>query len=205
MVKTQRTKKYATPARRRRDSNAMPLYPSIYDSTVFYFNYSQTLGAVANVAFTPFYYYYTTQPFANATFVNLNQYFARFRVEKMTATWCFADTSLFPVVQVSCAAIHDSKNWALNYQAIDSQKNLITYNPNQTAMIRCIWRMDPSIINDTIFADMPAAVVNPPQNINGGILVQIQTSTTPTVTVGGAVTLNIKYKVRFMGRMGIYV
>lgn len=193
-----RSKRYYKPRPR---INGVPLYPSIYDSCVFYFNYSLTGSATGGLNPTVFTEFYTSQPTANANFVGLSNYFGRYRVEKMTLVYSQVDTSYFRVTQLSLAPVHDNKIYAANYTACDMQKTVQMFNPATSPICRCIWKMDPSIAADVAFLDVPSVVTNPPVNYNGGILMHLQCPEVVPATLTNVYNINIKYKVRFQGRM----
>lgn len=195
----------AYPRHKKRYINGTPLYPSVYDSTVFYFNYSilynQPGGGVpiATVGGQVF----TSQVTQNANFTVLANYFSRYRVEKICAIYTMADSAIFQWTEFSVAEIHDTKNWAFANASVDSQKNLLTYG-NNTSLIKCNWKMNPTIIADTQFLDVPSAV---PAlvNTNGGILWYIKGNTQPVAGCNACMSVNYKFKVRFQGRQSINI
>jgi len=208
MVKSAVAKK-ATTARPkkqyRRQSNGTPLYPSIYDSCVFYFNYSilyNQPGGGVPIA-TPGALVLTSQVTQNNNFCVLANYFSRYRVEKICAIFTMADSMLFQWTEFSVAEIHDTKPWAIANASVDSQKNLLTYG-NNTSKIQCNWKMNPTLISDTQFQDIPSAV---PAlvNANGGILWYIKGPSQPVAGCNACMSVNYKYKVRFQGRMSINI
>lgn len=207
MVKGEVVKKnYARPKRTKKNflapTGAVALYPSLYDSVVIYFNETVIYGAGVGNVVSQTAFYPTTGIFKTQNFVNLANYFSNFRVEKMTVVFT-ADQSA-PISEISMSEIHDTKTWALNNTSLDSQANLKTFTLQQ-GRPWCIWKMHPELLTDTQFAGVPTAIVNPPPNNQGGILLSFRGSTLPTVAWSAIASINIKYKVRFQGRMCIAV
>jgi len=189
----------------RRQSNGTPLYPSIYDSCVFYFNYSILYHQQGGVPIaTQGALVLTSQVTQNNNFCILANYFSRYRVEKICAIFTMADPVLFQWTEFSVAEIHDTKAWAVANASVDSQKNLLTYG-NNNARIQCNWKMNPTLISDTQFQDIPSAVPAL-TNVNGGILWYIKgANPQPAAGCQSCMSVNYKFKVRFQGRMSINI
>lgn len=202
MAKTYK-KNYSKRYRVRRTPGAIPLYPSIYDSTLLYFNNSITYPVAAGAVPFNCVYVYTSGIQVTQNFIQLGQYFSRYRVEKMTVEFTMDQNA--PIEEVSMAEIHDTKVVPLTYVTLDSYANVKTYSPQAGARCRCIWKMRPEITNDTIFRDFPAAAVNPPPNDNGGVIFLVRGSQAATVAWSSMYSINAKYKVRFTGRNGIAI
>lgn len=205
MVKTTKATRtpYARQLKRRRASNITPLYPSIYDSTILYFNNTVTYPVASATLASNVVYVYTSGILVTQNFIQLGQYFSRYRVEKMTVELTMDQNA--PIEEVSMVEIHDTKVLPLTYVTIDSYANVKTYSPQAGSRCRCIWKMRPDITNDTLFKDIPAAVANPPPNENGGIVWSIRGSISTTAQWSCMYSTNTKYKVRFTGRNGVAI
>lgn len=180
-----------------------PLYPSIYDSCCIYFNQTYIYASTQGNPISQQQYYLTTGMTISAAFTNLSNYFSKFRVEKMTIEFT-ADQNA-PISEVSMAEIHDTKVWPNNNVSIDSQASLKTFTM-QGGRPRCIWKMNPALVSDTQFLDIPTVQQAQPVNVSGGIMLAFRgTYATAPQTMVAMASINIKYKVRFQGRLAIAV
>lgn len=190
--------------KKRRTPTGALMYPSIYDSTVLYFNTTVILQTVAGAAWTSNSgYIYTTYPFQSANFIALSKYFAHYRVERMIATFVFAPDTQFPLTDLTCAAVHDNRAYgAVTASVLDNQKTQSVFSIATAPRCQYKWTMDKDLQDDTDFQQMPLAIVNPAVNFNGGIMYRI----TPANNQNAAqviflVTINVRFKIRFKGRM----
>lgn len=189
--------------RKRRTQTGIPLYPSIYDSTVLYFNNTTILQTTAGAVWnTNSGYIYTTLPFQSANFVNLYQYFAHYRVEKMHTTFVFGADTTYPLTDLTVATIHDNRNYgAITASMLDGLKSQRVYSINTAQKFEVKWVMDKELQDDYDFQQMPTVVVNPAINFNGGIVFRITPAAlAPPAAVYYLVTVNTKFKIRFKGR-----
>lgn len=202
--RTPRSSKAARP-KRKYINQGTPLYPSPFDSCVFYFNYSILYNQAGGVPITTTGgEVLTSQVTQNVNFTVLANYFSRYRVEKICAIFTMADPTLFQWTEFSVAEIHDTKTWAIANASVDSQKNLLTYGNNST-LIKCNWKMNPSLISDTQFLDVPSAVPAL-TNVNGGILWYIKgQNPQPAAGCQACMSVNYKFKVRFQGRLSMNI
>lgn len=189
--------------RRLRAANGTPLYPSIYDSTVLYFNTTLLLQTTAGQPWTMNSgYIYTTYPYQSQNFIALSQYFAHYRVERMHTTFVFAPDALFPLTDLTVATVHDNKNYgAITATVLDSMKSQRVFSIQTATSFSVKWTMDKDLQDDYDFQQMPIAIVNPAVNFNGGIMYRITPATpqNPGQTIY-LVTVNTKFKIRFKGR-----
>lgn len=205
MVTYYRKRKYVSKKRyrsRSRSRSVIPLYPRTRDSICLYFNNTYIYGAGAGTTPSNIQYYYTTNPLVSNSFVNLNAYFSKFRIEKMTIEFTVDQNA--PISEVSMTEIHDQKPWPLTNASIDSQANVKTYSPNAGRM-KAVWRMKPELATDNQFNEMPTMTQNPTVNLNGGIMILFRGSQNTSTTYTAIASINIKTKVRFQGRMAVSI
>lgn len=183
----------------RRSADNLPLYPSRYDSCVFYFNYSIAFAATNAVPITGFYAIYTSQVLSSGRFISSGNFFSKYRVESMFLEISFADKTLFPWTECSIAPIHDVRAWTQTSDTMDSQRYLKSYG-NDVSRVTHYWKMDPDLIADTQFLEIPTATVLNPANNNGGFLWQIKMARVQQVDLVHAFDVNVRFKVRVTGR-----
>lgn len=194
---------------RRKSRVGLPLYPSLYDSCVFYFNDTHNYAVQNGVAPTWTTKFFNTSMILNASqFTNLHSYFNKYRVEVMTLEVMICDPATgYNWTGLELASIHSGltfTNISVDTNLMDSQRDLRNYAPGGANHFRHKWKMDPDLISDTQFQDIPLGVTNAPANYNGGVLFYVKsTNTLSTVTLPIACTVNVKWKVRVTGRSSV--
>lgn len=194
---------------RKRTKAGLPLYPSLYDSNVFYLSYSSNLALQQGVACNWSSRFYPTSMIENATnFVNLRGYFNRYRVETLTVELMIADgTANVFWNALEMASLHNGIGWtnaSVDVNFMDSMRDQKEYAPG--AMNRFVhkWKMDPDIQAETEFRDIPPGLVNVPVNYVGGVLWLFKTTAAlAPFTVAYAGSVNVKWKIRVVGRSAV--
>lgn len=201
MVKTERSYQ----PRKRYYKKKMPnqvvapkLYPSLYDSMLMYFNYSQTFTDAA-ITQGAFYGAYFVESFQSL--VNLRPYFSQYRVEKVTLRLMVAELPSF--VQIHMATTH-SADGATVGASTPTLASIKSYRDWQTFAItqnnpKKIWRMDPNDLTECNFNDIQAAIVNAnSQFIVGGV--QFFTGINAVGAGSAAIVAEVQFKVRLKGK-----
>lgn len=210
MVRTiTRTKTHARRSYKKKTKAGLPLYPSVYDSSVFYITHSANFSLQAGVACTWVNRFWPTNMIQNSTtFVNLRSYFNRYRVETMTVELMLADgTANVFWNSLELASVHNGLTWtnaSVDTNFMDSMRDQKEYAPGAMNRFTHKWKMDPDLIAETQLLDIPAGVVPAPANTVGGVMWYFKTtSATAPFTVAYAGSVNVTWKVRVTGRSAV--
>lgn len=186
-----RSKKLAT-------RNSPRLYPSLYDSMLMYFNYSQTFTDTA-ITQGAFYGAYFVESFQ--TLVNLRPYFSQYRVEKVTLRLMIAENPAF--AQIHMATTHSADGATVGastptLQSIKQYRDWQVFAVNQNTPKK-VWTMDTNDASETNYYDVPAAIVSAnSQFVVGGV--QFFTGLNAAGAGGAAVVAYVQFKVRLKGK-----
>lgn len=200
MVKTitYQPRKRVYKSRRSTTNNAPRLYPSLYDSMLMYFNYSQTFTDTA-ISQGAFYGAYLVESFQSL--VNLRPYFSQYRVERVTLRLAIAETPNF--AQVHMATTHSADGATVGastptLQSIKQYRDWQVFAPNQNTPKK-VWKMDTNDASETNYYDVPAAIINAnSQFVVGGV--QFFTGLTAVGAGTAAVVAYVQFKVRLKGK-----
>lgn len=206
MVRTGNYRKKTDPWRRakrsyfKKPTTTISLYPPIWDSCVFYFNYMQVVsfpGAAAVGKWYPVHY-----PRTVASFAALSTYFGYYRVEKVTATLALAE--IMDSARIEMATSHDEHG----FYAVAPDSTTIRKLPDHQqysfmSVPKKVWRMDTTVLGECNYSEVPdvaeAASIN--QSVQGGIAVFLTTTT--VASTANAYSIAVKYKIRFKGRAAV--
>lgn len=178
--------------------NAPRIYPSLYDSTLMYFNYSQTFTDAA-ITQSAFYGAYFIESFQNL--VNLRPYFSTYRVEKVTLKLMISE--LPNITQIHMATTHspDGATVGASSPTLASIKQYRDWQvfSSQTNLPKKVWKMDINDPSETNYYDVPPAIVTAnSQFIVGGVQFFMGIN---AVGAGTPVVVSyVQFKVRMKGK-----
>lgn len=179
-------------------ANAPKLFPSLYDSMLMYFNYSQTFTDAA-ITQGAFYGAYLVESFQ--TLVNLRPYFSQYRVESVTLRLMLSENPAFS--QVHMASTHSADGATVGAStptltSIKSYRDWQVFAANQNVPKK-VWYMDSTDITETNYVDVPAAIINANSQFGvGGV--QFFTGLNGVGAGTAAVVAYVQFKVRLKGK-----